>query len=111
MYYWIDAEWLRNFKGNTMPYFQELQRDHPNALVQKPVKFSDVMSGRLVKEGYSSVSHRWMEADRPDRDGTQLQEVQEWLRENKDIKYTWFDDWCMPQGARSDGAGRLTAKP
>ena len=99
-YFWVDADWLRNFKG-AVPSHQELMRSYPDAVSRRSVRFSDLLSGRLIREGHASVSHRWMDRDASDKDGVQLRALQEWLLADPKIKWVWLDEWCMPQGKRT----------
>ena len=78
-----------------MPRFQTLRNE------KKFVKFKISLRGAArgdYLEEFGIASHRWETAAKPDNSREQVQKVQEYLRENKAIKYFWYDYWCMPQG-------------
>jgi len=56
----------------------------------------------LYAQHLLAVSHRWEAAAEPDPDGTQLRAVQEYLLHNPEIRYVWYDHWCMPQDERTE---------
>ena len=77
-----------------MPRFQTLRDE------KKFVKFKISLRGAArgdYLEEFGIASHRWETAAKPDHSREQVQKVQEYLRENKAIKYFWYDYWCMPQ--------------
>ena len=99
-FYFCDAEQLKQLRVETLPCHQEIRERHPGMLVRKEVRFSDVLFGDLVDE-YCTISHRWLNKDEPDKEGVQLKVVQHHLDDNPNIKYVWFDYWCMPQDQRT----------
>ena len=60
-----------------------------------------VVAGTHVKEDLIT-SHRWLNPQRPDPDGVQLATIKAFLNKHKQIKRVWFDEWCMPQGDRTE---------
>ena len=69
-------------------------------LVPRVVTFNEACSTALVGE-VCTVSHRWMEPHDPDADGTQLAAIKAHLDAHPNIKYVWYDAWCLPQGDRT----------
>ena len=74
--------------------FQEL-RDEPDAL--KPVEISSraVFSGR-GQEKYGehlAISHRWETPTNPDPSGVQMEEIKQYLKAHRNIKFVWCDYW------------------
>ena len=68
---------------------------------QKRIAFKDALAQTLKKDEFCIVSHRWMDKEEPDSDGTQLKAIQQYLSDHKEVKYVWFDYCCMPQGAKT----------
>ena len=99
-FYFLDAVQLRDLEGKTLPFYQELRRTHPQLFVERTVTFMEALQGELVEE-YSTGSHRWVKADNPDPDGVQLAAVRKHLLDHPQIRYFWYDAWCMPQGEKT----------
>jgi len=103
----MDADFVRGFRGKNLPFFQTLRAKHPSALVHVTLTYSEVVTGKHVEENLS-VSHRWMNPDDPDPDGEQLKAIQNFLcsADGEKIKRVWIDAQSMPQdqprGSRSD---------
>ena len=102
----VDAQYVRDYRGSKLPFFQELRAKHPEKLIEVKLTYAEVVSGQHVEETLS-VSHRWMKPDQPDPDGEQLKAIQAFLRspEGQKIKRVWIDAQSMPQdqpkGSRS----------
>jgi hypothetical protein len=64
--------------------------------VQHHIELFNGLQGTYVGE-FLFVSHRWEKQESPDPKCAQLHAVQAHLRQNPQIKYVWFDFWCMPQ--------------
>ena len=99
-FWFLDAEFVRTYQRTSagLPFFQELQRDHPGKLKQVRITYEDVVKGNHFDDSLA-VSHRWMERLVPDRDGSQLQALQDFLKSpsGETIKRVWIDAQCMPQ--------------
>jgi len=48
------------------------------------------------------VSHRWQGPAEPDPGAEQLREIIGYLQKHSEIRYVWYDFWCMPQDERSE---------
>ena len=94
----LDAEWVRAFKGDKLPFFRELRAEHPRALRQVTITYAEVVQGTHV-ETTLSLSHRWMQPLVPDPDGVQLKALKEHLNSaaGKTVSRVWIDAQCMPQ--------------
>ena len=92
---------LKDDKGKKLvklPEFRELLRW--KKLI--PLKLSnDDCVRHLYRREILVISHRWQTKEDPDPKGEQLREVMRYVIDNEDIKYVWFDYWCMPQGKRA----------
>jgi hypothetical protein len=97
-FYFLDAARLRAYRGEGMPKFQELRNSDPGMLAARVVTFEEFCAGTLVTE-VCTVSHRWIDRDKPDPDGTQLKKIQAHLDSHPAIKYIWYDYSCMPMGS------------
>jgi hypothetical protein len=113
---------------DTLPRMQELRER--GALTKITIKMSDAIHGRstgaflfishrctaLGLESRSQHSHptEWApirvatgeDPSKPDCEGKQLAAVKEYLRTHPEIKYVWFDYWCMPQRKDKDTEDR-----
>ena len=99
-FWFVDADFLRASKDRKFPVFQDLQRK-PGVLHSKMISFDLALGQKLSRGEFCIVSHRWFDKTEPDYDGQQLKRVQEYLRRHPDVKYVWFDYWCMPQGEKT----------
>lgn len=99
-FYFVDADFIRMSKMNTLPSWQELKQQ-PEILVRRTFSKGDAYRRRYCRE-YCAVSHRWESSEQPDAEGAQLKKIREHLlMEGADVKFVWFDYWCMPQGKRT----------
>eukprot|EP00971_Amphidinium_carterae_P038950 765541-Amphidinium_carterae.1 len=73
------------------------------------MSFVDGYEGKYCRE-YCTVSHRWERPQEPDGEGVQLTAIQEYLKAHQEVKYIWFDYWCMPQAPRNDEAEKREFK-
>lgn len=102
----IKAEFIREYSGAKLPFFQEMRSKHPEAIVEVTITYAEVVSGTHV-EKILSVSHRWMTPQEPDPDGEQLKALKTFLKSDKgrEIALVWIDAGSMPQdqpkGSRS----------
>ncbi|EOD33510.1 hypothetical protein EMIHUDRAFT_229658 [Emiliania huxleyi CCMP1516] len=104
----LDAAFVRQYPGKSLPFFQEIRdkytTDEP--LVEVSLDYADVVKGTHI-ETTLAVSHRWMQPDDPDPDGEQLKALKGFLNspDGKKIERVWIDSACMPQdhpkGSRS----------
>lgn len=83
-FWFVDAELIRTSTLTTLPVFQELAKQD-GALRKLPITRYSAYHGDYVGE-YCAVSHRWLNADMPDTEGTQIRAVQTFLREHPEIK-------------------------
>ena len=96
----LNANFVRQFPGKHLPFFQELRdsfiADEP--LVKVSLDYADVVKGTHI-ETTLAVSHRWMQPDHPDPDGEQLKALKGFLNspDGKKIERVWIDSACMPQ--------------
>ena len=99
-FWFVRAEKILKFEGETLP---DLLRDSERRdwLEKMPLSTKKALRGEYVKT-FCAVSHRWERKDDPDPNGTQLKEIQKFLKKNPDIKWIWFDYWCMWQGERTE---------
>ena len=79
-------------------------------LVQESVSLRSAVRGDHL-DTYAAISHCWDIAAFPDESGEQLVRIQEYLRANPNIKYVWYDYWCMPQCAFDDTVNEDTGEP
>ena len=105
--FWVpNANFIRDFKGTKLPFFQEIQKTHPHALQKVTITWGEVVKGTHMQK-LLSLSHRWMDAGDPDPDGVQLKALKEFLSsaDGKGFLLVWIDAQCMPQdrpeGSRS----------
>ena len=102
----LDADFIRNFEGTKLPFFQQIQHAHPKALQKVTITWGEVVQGTHIQK-ILSLSHRWMEPGDPDPDGVQLKALKEFLSsaDGKGFPLVWIDAQCMPQdhpkGSRS----------
>lgn len=47
---------------------------------------------------FCAVSHRWEDPHEPDIAGVQFDALRKHLGKHPNIKFVWYDFWCMPQG-------------
>jgi hypothetical protein len=66
-------------------------------LIQRRVKWSEVLDGSLAKNT-ASVSHRWLKQDHFDDKGSKIRKLKAILRNMPDIEFIWLDFLCAPQG-------------
>ena len=106
-FYTLRADWVRNFPGKKLPFYQEIREKHRDALVHKTITYSEVVSGTHT-DNTLSVSHRWMKPSEPDPDGEQLKAIKNFLASPKGLKieYVWMDSPCMPQHQPDLGLNR-----
>ena len=71
------------------------------SLVEKTITRDGAFRASPKDEGILAVSHRWFNPAQPDKDGLQLHEIKEHLVKHEELKFVWFDYWCMPQGERT----------
>jgi hypothetical protein len=93
--------------GDSLPRFQALRDAY------KLVKFKISLRGAVLGEyaiKFGVASHRWEDPAVPDKSGEQLRKIQEYLRENPDIEYYWYDYWCIPQAAFDDAKDSETGE-
>jgi len=101
-FYFIDADFLRSRQDTKpLPNFQKLQVESPAAFKRERYSMTQVVTGFHTKEDLI-ISHRWFQSECPDPDGMQLAAIKNFLKEHKYIERVWFDEWCMPQGNRTD---------
>ena len=89
-YFWfMSRSELLGSEESTLPSFQELRtRDW---LTEKVISRKESYKGTYSDE-YLAVSHRWFDPHAPDKDGRQLKEVRNHVRENDGIKWVWFGE-------------------
>ena len=85
--------------------FQELQ-DTPGAMVQLLLNQSGGLH-HLYQNQCLAVSHRWREDGCPDPSGEQLRAIRAYVLAHDEIRFVWYDYWCMPQC--SCGMGSMAA--
>ena len=94
----LDADFVRTFSGNGLPFFQQIREEFPEALGEITIDYAEAVQGTHL-DRILSISHRWMAANNPDPDGEQLKAIQAFLNSpagNK-IELVWIDSACMPQ--------------
>ena len=79
-----------------LPRMQDLLHDGRLVGIDVDVAASFERAAGAASE-FVFVSHRWEDASRPDSEGVQLGAVQDYLRDHADVRYVWFDYWCMFQ--------------
>ena len=92
-FWFCAADFLRTFRGDGLPAFQELLEDFPGALHQECIHTASAFQGDHAHK-YCVVSHRWMTQAKPDPGGEQLRAVQEHLEANPEIEWVWYE--CVP---------------
>jgi len=101
-FWFVDADRIRSCDDlETLPSFQQLCKQegwmHTHTIKQAQVYTYD---GSLSKK-FCAVSHRWLNPKEPDKSGEQFKAIRNYLLENVNIAFVWFDFWCMPQGKRT----------
>eukprot|EP00403_Amphidinium_massartii_P048966 CAMPEP_0178464386 /NCGR_PEP_ID=MMETSP0689_2-20121128/50816_1 /TAXON_ID=160604 /ORGANISM="Amphidinium massartii, Strain CS-259" /LENGTH=423 /DNA_ID=CAMNT_0020091287 /DNA_START=219 /DNA_END=1491 /DNA_ORIENTATION=+ len=95
-FYFIHAHKLRDASSHEVGKLQDLRRKE-DWVVKQTINLHDAYNGKHKNE-YCTVSHRWETKDEPDVGGVQLEAIQAHLAANPEIKYVWYDYYCMPQG-------------
>jgi len=99
--FWLlDADFIRNCAYSALPVYKDLKRDHPEALKSVKLTMADACSG-AYRHNILAVSHRWETTEVPDVQGAQMEAIRDYLAENRNIEYVFFDYTCMPQGEKS----------
>ena len=100
-FWFLPADKIVKGKERTLPNMQELR--NRGWLVQRDITFPDACQGMFARD-HLAISHRWETSAEPDVEGTQLQEIRRYLKSHPNIKWVWFDFWCMPQGQNRSAA-------
>ena len=99
-FWFVRRESVLNFVAQpderSLPSFQELQK-RGGFLVEKTITRDGAFRASPKDEGCLAVSHRWFNPAQPDEDGLQLRKIKEHLVKHEELKFVWFDYWCMPQ--------------
>jgi len=86
----------------SLPRFQTL--DHKGFVTPRVISHTTVVvsedRGEAAYDDVLAISHRWEQPEEADMSGEQLRRIQEYLRENRTLKWVWYDFWCMPQGSK-----------
>ena len=98
-FYFVHRDIILSYQSTSLPCMQQL-RDSQQ-LVKLSIDIASAFCGDGPITKVLFVSHRWETPEAPDLQGVQLKEVQQHLKENQDLKFVWFDFWCMPQGNRT----------
>jgi len=103
-FYFINADVLRNCKETVLPIGLKSVRKKlgDQAVEGLPITFAEACAGSRTGS-ICTVSHRWIGKDHPDEKGEQLEQIKRHLEVNKDIKYVWYDAWCMYQEKDKEG--------
>lgn len=88
----------------TLPTLQLLET-WPGWTQRIPISLQGCMSGVFV-DAVLTVSHRWEEPSAPDRAGAQYRAVRTALLAQRQIRWVWYDFWCMYQAV--DGVDSRT---
>ena len=98
-FWFVSAEALLELKEcEDFGPFQKIQRERPDMFVRRRILLSDICRAWPFRLwDILTISHRWIEAGAPDKEGVQFKAIQEHLEANKSIKWVWYDYWCMPQ--------------
>jgi len=78
----------------TLPRMQDLRRQ--GCLQQRSVDLAAAFMGDDVQETLC-ISHRWESPFLPDTKGEQLRAIQQHLKKATQVKWIWYDFWCLPQ--------------
>ena len=92
-YYLVPATAVLSCSEPTLPRWQELQQR--GTLVRKRIDLISAYHENI--DDILFVSHRWEEPMAPDSHGEQLKQIRDHLRLHAQLKYVWYDFWCMPQ--------------
>jgi len=74
-----------------------LQDMPPDWVEKHTIKFEEALLGSYTEQ-YVAVSHRWESATKPDKVGAQLVALRSFVREQRQIKYIFYDEMSLPQG-------------
>ena len=99
-FYFVRASAVRNCTVKTLPRLQDLQRDHPDWIVKKPIDMTSALLGEY-RTSMCGVSHRWEDPKEPDTTGAQLIALKNFLKDHREIELVWMDFPSMPQQPRS----------
>jgi hypothetical protein len=94
------TEWTAGPKwsGKTFPRMQEMEKIFgEDAFKEHTISCREAFRGNYLKKGFCAVSHRWDESGKPDSTGIHLKKIREFLDQHQDIKWIWYDFWCLPQ--------------
>lgn len=82
-------------RTSTLPPLQELEQ-WPGWTQRIPISILGCMHGTFVRE-VLTVSHRWETKTDPDPTGAQFRAVRAAVCANLEIKWVWYDFWCLYQ--------------
>jgi len=101
-FFFVNADCVRRHDPEQeIPRCQDLDRSWLN-LFRVPRRDAH-HAGRFASREFLLVSHRWEHPQTPDPSGIQLRAIQAHLRKYPDVKWVWYDYWCLPQGADLTG--------
>lgn len=99
----IKADFIRQGdakKCESMRY-QNLKQQDGDVFHSEQIERDKVFGGEYSSDTrkWLAISHRWEDQAKPDVHGKQLEQVQEFLKENKQYEFVWYDYWCVPRSS------------
>jgi len=106
--YFLPATTVKSWAETTLPRMQTLRNS--KQLEKIPIVLAEAFRGHGIINKILFISHRWESKAAPDSQGVQLQAMQEYLNEQPNIEWVWFDYSCMPQWGEAEEDGRTESE-
>lgn len=102
-FYFVPADYLRVMtedQAKAIPTHKDLLAN--GTLKEFEFSFPESVATERFRNEFVAISHPWGTPAHPDPKGTQMSAIIEYLKCNREVKYLWFDYFCMPQGERTE---------
>jgi len=90
-FWFVKANFVREYKGTTLPRFQALLHEASEPLGFVQVSHADAYGQQALRSKYLAISHRWLEPTQPDRGGEQMRKLKDFLSrpEGQSVDWIW----------------------